>query len=215
MTIELKRVVPIPLKEKLLQKPSAIWNTDLIFKSGNFIKIMAPSGTGKTTLIHILYQLRNDFEGDILFDGVSVKEITGEGLAQIRREQISIVFQDLRLFPNLTIRENIELKRVLTKPMYPEDKIDWMANELGITHILHQKAGICSYGEQQRVAIIRALMQPFSWLILDEPYSHLDNINIRKSVNLIQEECKKRDAGIIITDLESDNYFNYSQILNL
>jgi putative ABC transport system ATP-binding protein len=74
---------------------------------------------------------------------------------------------------------------------------------------------MCSYGEQQRVAIIRASMQPFKWLIMDEPFSHLDKHNINKASALIDAECKKRNAGFLLTDLEDDEHFNYTRLLNL
>ena len=117
----------------------------------------------------------------------------------------------MRLFANLTTRENIELKRVMYKPMYDEKIIDTMAERLGITHILNQTAATCSYGEQQRIAIIRSLMQPFEWLIMDEPFSHLDEANTAKAAALIDEECKKRNAGFILTDLDEDSNFEYSK----
>ena len=144
-----------------------------------------------------------------------LKQITGDSLAQIRQQNISVVFQDLRLFSNLTARENIELKRVLQKPFYESNMINVFAERLGVTHILDQRAGLCSYGEQQRIAIIRALMQPFDWLIMDEPFSHLDHENISKAADLIAEECSKRNAGFLLTDLDEDSHFNYSKILNL
>ncbi len=106
-------------------------------------------------------------------------------------------FQDLRLFQHLTAKENIELNRVLQKPYYESAMIDTMAERLGIKHILNQKAGVCSYGEQQRIAIIRALVQPFTWLIMDEPFSHLDIANTQKAAALIAEECTKRNAGFV------------------
>jgi ABC-type lipoprotein export system ATPase subunit len=100
---------------------------------------------------------------------------------------------------------------VLQQPYYESSMIDTMAEQLGITHVLQQPAGICSYGEQQRVAIIRALIQPFSWLVLDEPFSHLDKINSRKAAELIDTECRKRNAGMLITDLDDDDHFNYNR----
>jgi ABC-type lipoprotein export system ATPase subunit len=121
----------------------------------------------------------------------------------------------LRLFPNLTARENIELKRVLHKPLYEASKIDEMAERLGVASILLQQAGICSYGEQQRIGIIRALMQSFTWLIMDEPFSHLDKANTKKAADLIAEECAKRNAGFILTDLEEDSNFDYSNFYTL
>jgi putative ABC transport system ATP-binding protein len=122
----------------------------------------------------------------------------------------------MRLFGQLTAYDNIELKRVMHTPaFYDVGHIARMAEALGIAHVMHQKASICSYGEQQRIAIVRALMQPFSWLLMDEPFSHLDEANIAKAVALIAEECHKRGAGVILTDLEQDQHFNYTQKLML
>lgn len=215
MQLELKQIVPVPLKDKFSKRGSDVWNNHLQFSKGEWIKIVAPSGTGKTTFIHIIYKLRNDYEGMVVWNNKDVKTITGDPLARIRQQNISIVFQDLRLFPNLTARENIELKRVLQKPIYESNVIDAMSERLGVTHILEQRAGLCSYGEQQRIAVIRSLVQPFDWLLMDEPFSHLDHENINKAAALITEECAKRNAGFLLTDLEEDNHFNYTRKLNL
>ena len=144
MLLELNHIMPKPLKDRLTKRDSDIWDGMVQFKDGEYIKIKAPSGTGKTTLVHILYKLRFDFEGDILFDNRNSSTIENDALADLRQNKISIIFQDLRLFPNLTTRENIELKRILQTPYYPAEKIDEMAEILGITHILDQQAGICS-----------------------------------------------------------------------
>lgn len=215
MKLRLQNIIPVPLKEKLLQRPSDVWNKDLAFESGEWIKIKAPSGTGKTTFVHIIYKLRKDYEGNILWENKNLSGIIHEDLAVLRQQDLSIIFQDLRLFPNLTARENIELNRVLQEPFYESSMIDEMANVLGIAAILNQKASLCSYGEQQRIAIIRSLMQPFQWLIMDEPFSHLDKKNIEKAAALIDSECKKRNAGFILTDLEDDSFFTYTKCLNL
>lgn len=215
MQLQLQQIIPIPLKEKLLQRSSDIWNKNVQFTAGEFIKIKAPSGTGKTTFVHIIYKLRNDYEGNVLWNEKDLREIKAESLAILRQQNLAVIFQDLRLFPNLTARENIELKRVLQKPIYDSNVIDEMAEQLGIASIINQKASMCSYGEQQRIAIIRALMQPFNWLIMDEPFSHLDKNNIEKAASLINAECKKRNAGFILTDLEDDAHFNYTRLLSL
>ncbi len=213
--IQLETIVPLPLKDKLLQRPSDIWNKNISFKEGEWIKIKAPSGTGKTTFIHSLYSLRTDYDGNILWNNKDLKSYSTTELATIRQQEVSIVFQDLRLFPQLTAKENIEINRVLQEPYCKEEVIDTMAEQLGITHILHQKAGICSYGEQQRIAIIRALVQPFKWLLMDEPFSHLDEANTLKAAKLIATECTKRNAGFILTDLEDDTHFEYGRKLSL
>ncbi|GEO10921.1 ATP-binding cassette domain-containing protein [Segetibacter aerophilus] len=215
MEIQLQQLVPIPLKEKFSQRPSNIWNTGIAFRAGDWIKIVAPSGTGKTTLMNILYKVRHDYEGSVKWDNRDLKSITGDDLAKLRQQNVSVIFQDLRLFENLTARENIELNRVLQKPFYEAATIDDMAGLLGISHILEQRAGVCSYGEQQRIAIIRALVQPFEWLIMDEPFSHLDNANTHKAADLIATECKKRKAGFVLTDLDEDSLFPYTHVYSL
>jgi putative ABC transport system ATP-binding protein len=215
MQIQLQQVVPVPLKEKFSQRRSDIWNTNITFDAGDWIKIVAPSGTGKTTLLNILYKVRHDYEGAVQWDNRDLKNISGDHLAKLRQQHVSVIFQDLRLFENLTARENIELNRVLQQPFYEAAMIDEMAGLLGITHILNQRAGVCSYGEQQRIAIIRALVQPFEWLIMDEPFSHLDIANTRKAADLIAMECKKRKAGFVLTDLDEDSLFPYTQVFSL
>ena len=215
MSITLQSLLPVPLKEKLIHRNSDVWNADIAFENGEHIKIKAPSGTGKTTLIHILYKLRDDYEGTVFWSDTELKKINKNELSSLRQSEASIIFQDLRLFPNLTAKENIELKRVMQKPFYKENKIEEMAEQLGIAHILQQRAVLCSYGEQQRIAIIRALMQPFSWLLMDEPFSHLDIDNTAKAAALIAEECKIRNAGFILTDLDEDAHFTYTKQLHL
>lgn len=215
MNIELDHIIPIPLKDRLIQRHSDVWNNTVSFAHGEFVKIKAPSGTGKTTFVHILYNLRHDYEGRISIEQKPLNRVSEDELAEMRQQKISIVFQDLRLFPNLTARENIELKRVLQTPYYPAEKIDEMAEALGVTHILNQRAGLCSYGEQQRVSIVRALIQPFELLVMDEPFSHLDINNTKKAAALIETECRKRNAGFIITDLDEDDNFQYTRKLVL
>jgi len=215
MQIELKQIVPIPLKEKFSKRGSDIWNKHVQLSKGERVKIKAPSGTGKTTFVHIIYKMRPDYEGAVLWNNHDLRTIAGNELAQLRQQNISIIFQDMRLFANLTARENIELNRILQTPYYEAGIIDTMAETLGVSHILEQRAGLCSYGEQQRIAIIRALVQPFDWLLMDEPFSHLDQQNIQKAAALIAAECSKRNAGFILTDLDEDNHFDYSKRLDL
>lgn len=210
MQIQLVQIMPIPLREKMEARTSGIWNQQVVFGPGEWVKIKAPSGTGKTTLMNMIYKLRHDYTGEILWGIKNIKEISGVELAEKRQNYMSVIFQEMRLFPNLTAWENIELNRVIGKPFYEATKIEEMAERLGIASILHQLAGICSYGEQQRIAIIRSLMQPFKWLIMDEPFSHLDIANTEKAAALIAEECTFRNAGFILTDLDEDVHFNYT-----
>ena len=193
---------------------SEVWGKELTFTKGEYIKIVAPSGSGKTSLMHFLYGMRNEYLGNITYAKKDIKNFSIEDFANIRKDHVSIVFQDLRLFAEQTVWENIELKRQLN-PFHPPERITEMAERLGIGDKLKSKSRICSYGEQQRIAIIRALMQPFDFLLLDEPFSHLDNQNSQLAMGLMLEEGAKRNASIIFADLERIDYFPYQKLYHL
>ncbi len=213
MEIILKQLVPDFLEpEKISQ--SAIWNQTLRFAKGEHIQLVAPSGSGKTSFIHFLYGIRKDYKGEIHYDGQNIRSMDAEAIARFRSGSISIVFQDLRLFAQQTALENIEVKQRL-HPFEGAASIEQMADRLGIAGKLKQAAGTCSYGEQQRIAIIRALQQPFDFLVLDEPFSHLDEANCHKAMALITEEAAKRNAGIILADLAAVSFYNANRILQL
>ena len=90
-----------------------------------------------------------------------------------------------------------------------------MSARLGIENKLNRLAKTCSYGEQQRIAIIRSLMQPFDFLLLDEPFSNLDENNRIKAFELINDECKLRNASMIFADLKQLDFLSGQRILKL
>ena len=193
---------------------SQLWNKKLTFSKGENVHIIAPSGSGKTSLIHFLYGLRNDYIGQISFDSIDIKNFDAEKFSVWRQQHISIVFQDLRLFTEQTVLQNLEIKRLLS-PFHAENNIEAMAKQLGIESKLSKLCKTCSYGEQQRIAIIRALQQPFDFLLLDEPFSHLDEANRKKAMELMEEETAKRNASIILADLREIEYFKSERTLHL
>lgn len=213
MQILLQKILPVFFGENNVEN-SQVWNKTVAFNKGENIHIIAPSGSGKTSLIHFLYGLRNDYEGDIFYDSNNIKKFDTEKFSLWRKQHISIVFQDLRLFTEQTVFQNLEIKRSL-HPFHAENNIAEMAERLGIKSKLHKLCKTCSYGEQQRIAIIRALQQPFDFLLLDEPFSHLDELNRQKAMELMEEECKKRNATIILADLREITYFNAERTLHL
>jgi ABC-type lipoprotein export system ATPase subunit len=213
MQIQLQQLVPTFIEEEKIAH-SQVWNSAVVFNTGEKIQIVAPSGSGKTSLIHFLYGLRKDFTGKILYDTNSISNFNAEQFAAYRQQYISIVFQDLRLFPEQTVLQNIAIKRQLN-PFHAEDKIAAMAKRLGIENKLGKLCKTCSYGEQQRIAVIRSLQQPFDFLLLDEPFSHLDDNNRKKAMELMEEEVALRKAAIILADLKAIEYFKADKTLQL
>jgi ABC-type lipoprotein export system ATPase subunit len=213
MQINLQKLVPDYINKDNVNK-SQIWGENITVITGEHLHIVAPSGSGKTSLIHFIYGLRKDYTGNIFYDNSDIKKLSAESFSSFRQNRISIIFQDLRLFENQTARENIEIKRMLD-PYHSPQIIEKMAGRLGIESKLDQLSKTCSYGEQQRIAIIRSLMQPFDFLLLDEPYSHLDEANRKKAMELIYEECEKRNAAMIFADLKPIDFLKGERVLML
>jgi len=213
MQITLQQIAPVFLETNKIAS-SAIWNKDISFAAGERIHLVAPSGRGKTSFIHFLYGLRKDYTGSILYDNKNITGFDIEDFSEWRKNHISIVFQDLRLFTEQTVFQNLEIKRLLS-PYHTNSKIEEMTKRLGIESKLNKLCKTCSYGEQQRIAIIRSLQQPFDFLLLDEPFSHLDENNRKIAMELIEEECAARKASIILADLKQVEYFKADKIIQL
>lgn len=213
MKIELNKVIPFPIKE-LNFTGSDIWNKNPQFVKGNKYLVKAPSGTGKTTLLSLIYGIRNDYDGSCLINDSNIRNIEIKQFREIRKHNLSFVFQGLKLFPELSGYENIEIKNRITNHR-TKDEIYQFADKLGIKQLMDRKAEILSFGQQQRFAIIRALCQPFDLLLLDEPFSHLDPENAGKCLDLIDSVCKNTGSGFILTTLSSDYGFSYDVTYNL
>jgi putative ABC transport system ATP-binding protein len=213
MIFRLDNVIPVPLADSPLSEKS-LWRKQTEIDCNAITIAEAPSGTGKTTLLSILYGVRRDYEGKVFFDGDDIRNFDVEKWGAIRRDKLSVVFQELRLFPTLTAFQNITLKNDLN-PSLDESEIRGMAEELGVLHRLDAPCGKLSLGQQQRVAIIRALAQPFSFLLLDEPFSHLDETNSRKVVELVMARCKKNNAGLLMTSLGPSDMFPFTQKISI
>lgn len=213
MNITLNHIMPEPLAS-IQHGEKSIWGNLIRLESGEKIMLNASSGKGKSTFTLTTIGLRKDYSGTITYDDRDIKTYSPDDWTTIRQTKISVIFQDLQLFPKLTVKENLLLKNSLTDT-FSEMEIIQMLEQLEIDNKWLQKGGLLSMGQQQRVAIIRALCQPFEWLIMDEPFSHLDIENTKKCLNLIDERASSLNAGFVLTSLGDDHGFSYSRELNL
>lgn len=198
-TICLKNVVPAVFSGKE-NNGSEIWRQNVRFSKGEVVLLKAVSGAGKSSLCSFIYGYRRDFSGNICFDNIDILSLQQTDWEKIRRASLSIVFQELRLFPELTAFENVEVKNSLTGFRSAEWIRDCFSR-VGLGDKMGKKAGELSFGQQQRVAFIRALCQPFDFILLDESVSHLDNENNRICSGLLMEEARKQRAGIVVTSI--------------
>lgn len=189
---------------------SDIWHRDFTFRKGETYLIEAASGTGKSSLCSYIYGYRNDYQGIICFDESNIKSYTVEQWCNIRKHSISMLFQDLRLFSELTAFENIQLKNKLTGWKKKREILS-LFETLRIGDKIHVKAGKLSFGQQQRVAFIRSLCQPLDFIFLDEPTSHLDDENSEIMKEIVLSEAGKQKAGIVITSIGKHPELPYGQ----
>ena len=200
-TIELQQTLPEVFagRDSII---SDVWHRQVAFQRGKTYLVEAVSGTGKSSLCSFIYGYRKDYQGIICFDGENVKNFSVSRWVEIRKRSLSMLFQELRLFPELTAWENVQLKNSLTGYCKRKQIEDWFSR-LGISDKWDQQIGKMSFGQQQRVAFVRALCQPFDFIFLDEPVSHLDDGNGKIMADILHEEAEKQGAGIIVTSQRS------------
>lgn len=179
---------------------SAIWRTDATLARGNAYCIHAASGTGKTSLCSFLMGVRHDYLGTISFDGVDIRSYGPSQWSRIRRENLAYLPQELELFEELTAFDNVMLKNRLTDAC-SEAEIRTMFEQLEIDNRISSPVGRMSVGQRQRVALIRAVCQPFDFILLDEPVSHLDSRNNRLCGELVARRAAATGGAIVSTSV--------------
>ena len=193
---------------------SAVWQRDVTFHKGHLYLVEAESGKGKSTFCSYLLGYRHDYSGELYFDDRLASRLCVADWVAIRQTHVSHLFQELRLFPELTAMENVEIKNKLTGFKSPKEIENWF-ERLGIADKRDSKIGLMSFGQQQRVALTRALAQPFDFILADEPISHLDDNNSKVMGELLVEEARKQGAGVIITSIGKHMALDYDKTLSL
>jgi len=208
------KVLPIPIAE-LNYSNSSVWNKEnVFFKREDFTLIRSTSGKGKTTLLSIIYGIRNDYSGKVIFNDKDISTFSTNERSKLKQNRLAYLFQGLRLFSDLTGLENIEINNQLTK-YKTKEQIYEMADLLGVRDNLNKVVMKLSFGQRQRIALIRSLCQPYEYLLLDEPFSHLDRQNQDIACELIEVECKEQGAGLILASLDSGYSIDYNEIYEI
>lgn len=179
---------------------TAVNDITLNFKEGVFYAIFGPSGAGKTTMLTLLGGLDRPTEGSITLDGRSLDEMNGD---QMRRNQVSYIFQDYKLFPYMTALENVLVAFHISKPELSREKakekavntlkqLDLEADEI------MRKVSRLSGGQKQRVAIARALVTDSRYILADEPTGNLDDENTEIIIRILRELVEKYNKCVIV-----------------
>ncbi|MEI7487005.1 MAG: ATP-binding cassette domain-containing protein [Chryseobacterium sp.] len=212
--IVLENISPKYFTPKDLEQ-SQIWKKNITFQKGKKFLIVAPSGSGKSTLATAILGTHFQYEGNIKYDQQIVKNLHLEKIVENRKDGVSLLFQDVRLIKDLTISENILLR------VFNQDRkkfiplMEEYASRLGVESLLNKKAENCSYGERQRSAIVRSLVNPTDFLIYDECFSHLDMENKKIAFSLINEVSQKNGSSVLFFELNEFPFEHDYQILHL
>lgn len=193
---------------------SDIWNSHALFEKDKLYLVEAESGKGKSTFCSYILGYRHDYEGHIRFDETPIPQLKVKDWVEMRKSHIACLFQELRLFPELTAWENVEIKNKLTGFKQKKEIEQWF-DRLGIADKLNSKVGHMSFGQQQRVAMVRALVQPFDFILADEPISHLDDRNSAIMADIMMAEAKRQGAGVIVTSIGKHMVLNYDKTYRL
>ena len=196
--------------------PTDVWDQVLTFKRGESCLIEAASGRGKSSFCSFLYGLRKDFVGSIDYfnhKGETL-HVTDAMLCEMRCRSIAMMFQEHRIFPELTAVENVMLKNQLTN-YFTEQEIRERLSALGLEDRLDRPCQRLSIGQQQRVAFVRLLAQPADFILLDEPVSHLDIVNAELMGKMLRQRQKEEGAAVIVTPIGHRLPYDYDRILKL
>ena len=178
----------------------ALKSVDFSVGKGEFVSIMGPSGSGKSTLMHLLGGLDNPSSGEVYLSDKALSNLSRKELTLTRRHNVGFVFQFFNLIPTLSAEENIILPIIIDgkKPKEYEDRLNKLLELIGLSDRREHRPDQLSGGEQQRVAVGRALITNPAILLADEPTGNLDSKTGREIMRLLQKSCNELEQTVIV-----------------
>ena len=179
----------------------ALKGIDLGVEKNEFISIMGPSGSGKSTLMNIMGCLDIPSSGDYLLEGVNVRSLSANQLAEVRNQKVGFVFQSFNLLPYASAFENVEIPLLFAgiKGRQRRDRVMSLLEQVGLTEKVANKPTEMSGGEMQRVAIARALANKPNLILADEPTGNLDSKSGGEIMKILNQLWEEGHTIIIIT----------------
>ncbi|MDR2757083.1 MAG: ABC transporter ATP-binding protein [Planctomycetaceae bacterium] len=181
---------------------NALTDVSIHVKGGEFLTVMGTSGSGKSTLLHLLAGLTEPTAGIIRINGINIAELNDAARTKFRCKNIGVIFQAFNLIPTLTAEENIKLPSLIEGRKIAASELEGLMKTLEIWERRKHRPDSLSGGEQQRVAIGRALLMDPAVILADEPTGNLDSLNSEKLCKLLRELCDKNKRTIILVTHE-------------
>lgn len=176
----------------------ALNGVDLAVRPGEFVAVMGPSGSGKSSLLNLLAGLDRPTEGHILLEGQDLGQLGDHDLTLLRRRRIGFVFQFFNLIPTLTAEENILLPMLLDGRRVDQAFLGRLLADLGLADRARHKPDQLSGGQQQRVAIARALVTEPALILADEPTGNLDSQAAEDILRMLRHACDELGRAIVM-----------------
>ena len=183
----------------------ALCDVSLDVTQGEFVVVMGASGSGKSTLLHLMAGLMPPTSGSVHVGGENVAEMSDSRKTKFRRKNIGVIFQQFNLIPTLTAEENIRLPAQLERGMRVSDsRVDELLDLLEIKERRTHRPDALSGGEQQRVAIGRALLVDPAIILADEPTGNLDSTNSTTICTLLRKLCTDQKRTLVVVTHDKD-----------
>src|SRR6478609_9533203 len=160
--------------------------------------LVGKSGCGKTTLLHTIAGITRADAGEVKIDGIDIANLSEAGVDKVRAVKIGYVFQTFNLLPGFTAYENVLLGMTFARGRKDPARARQLLDRVGLSHRSTHKPTALSVGEQQRVAVARALANKPSLLLADEPTANIDPRNQQKIIDLIRDTCREEGVSLII-----------------
>lgn len=181
----------------------AVDHVSFSMEAGEMLAIVGQSGSGKTTLLNLLGGIDKPTSGQVLLDGQDIHTLSDAEAAKLRRQKIGYIYQDFKLLPILTAKENILLPAILDGKKAPARVVSALADRLGIGNRLNHLPSQMSGGQRQRVAIARALINHPSIILADEPTGNLDKESANEILEMLLKLNHEGNTILLVTHEES------------
>ncbi|MEC9206264.1 MAG: ABC transporter ATP-binding protein [Pseudomonadota bacterium] len=217
MNINCKNIGKIYIQNNLLESNCVLKDIHLNILSGEIVALKGPSGSGKTTLLNIISGLDNPTSGEILFDNVSMNELSLNQRTSFRNKNLGIIFQFFNLLDDFNVYENIAMPLLLRKGnnLDIKKKVYSIADEIGILDKMNSNISLLSGGESQRVAIARSIIGEPKIILADEPTGNLDKENTNKVINLLVETCKRNNTSLLMVTHDTELLTKFEKVYSL